>query len=122
MPGAGVMVPPLLKRGRLVHVARRIHRNHVHQRQCRRISEMVEVPMADQQHIDLAQCLQIFVDRGGQWIELQPRVDDDDLAAGRGDAKSRLSEPEDFGLAALCRSHIRRQRQAQGHQSGQAGE
>ena len=64
---------------------------------------MVAVAMGDQQHVDLSERLEVFVLRRGQRIVDQPRVGDDHLAAGRGDAKGRLAQPLHLDLAAALR-------------------
>jgi hypothetical protein len=62
--------------------------------------EMVAVGVGEQDHVDLAQRGELL-ERGRRLrIAGQPGVDDDDLAAGRGDARGGLAEPEHFGLAS----------------------
>ena len=88
----------------LVQVARRAHRHVVHLRQRGRVGDVVEVAVADQQHVDLAEGLELLVVRPASADCAQPGVGDDHLAAGRRDLEGRLAEPQHLGLAGRGRA------------------
>src|SRR5260370_40028123 len=60
---------------------------------------MVAVAMRDQDQVDLAELVEIFVLRRRLGIPGEPRVDHDHLAAGRGELEGGLGEPLQLRLA-----------------------
>ena len=116
----GMMVPPLPKRGAssagrmpsvadgLVHAGRAVHR-----RPCASCAsagasaKWSKWRMGDQDQVDLAQRFQVLEVGRRLGVGGQPRVDHDDLAGGRGDARGGLAQPQHLGLAVLGKGRRR---------------
>ena len=87
------------RRQRHVEVAGRIHRDLVLRGDFRGVGDMVAVAVRDQHEVDLADLAEILEFGRRQRAAHDPRIDDDHLAAGRGELEARLAVPQQLGLS-----------------------
>ena len=95
---------------RLAEPRRPVERRVVLLGERRGIAQVISVRVGHEQQIDLAQRVEVLVLRRRLRVLRQPRVDDDDLAARRGQPDRRLAEPEHLDLSGGFGLRLRRLR------------
>lgn len=68
-------------------------------RQLRPIAQVIAVRMSDENDVHLADLVEVLVLGRRLWILRKPRIDDNDLARHRLDARRRLAEPKHLDLS-----------------------